>query len=58
VQDVVGQLPVLPYDAQSAHIHAELRTQREQSGQTLVPHNTHDFMGLGGLRMVDWFDVV
>lgn len=76
VQDVVGQLPVLPYDAQSARIHAELRTQREKAGQTLafvdgqiaaiaiahgttlVTHNTRDFMGLGGLRMVDWFDVV
>ena len=36
VQDVAGQLPVLPYDAQAARIHAELRTQREQSGQTLA----------------------
>jgi len=36
VQDVAGQLPVLPYDAQAARIHAELRIQREQSGQTLA----------------------
>nr|WP_319564372.1 type II toxin-antitoxin system VapC family toxin [uncultured Rhodoferax sp.] len=36
VQDVVGQLPVLPYDAQAARIHAELRAQREQAGQTLA----------------------
>lgn len=35
MQDVVSQLPVLPYDAASARIHAELRTQREQIGQTL-----------------------
>ncbi|MFZ4624799.1 MAG: PIN domain-containing protein, partial [Rhodoferax sp.] len=36
VQDVAGQLPVLPYDAQAARIHAELRVQREQLGQTLA----------------------
>ena len=36
VQDVAGQLPVLPYDAQSARIHAELRAQRAQAGQTLA----------------------
>jgi len=36
VQDVAGQLPILPYDAQAARIHAELRTQREQIGQTLA----------------------
>lgn len=35
VQDVAGRLPVLPYDATAARIHAELRTQRMQSGQTL-----------------------
>ena len=73
VQDVVGQLPVLPYDAQAARVHAELRTQRERAGQTLpfvdgqiaaiaiahgatlVTRNTRDFLGLAGLRMVDWF---
>lgn len=73
VQDVVGQLPVLPYDAQAARVHAELRAQREQAGQTLpfvdgqiaaiaiaqgatlVTRNTRDFIGLAGLRMVDWF---
>ncbi|NCN95960.1 MAG: type II toxin-antitoxin system VapC family toxin [Rhodoferax sp.] len=36
VQDVAGQLPVLAYDAQAARVHAELRTQREQLGQTLA----------------------
>lgn len=36
VQDVAGQLPVLPYDAQAARIHAELRTQRQQVGQPLA----------------------
>lgn len=35
VQDVVGQLPVLPYDASAARIHAELRSQRALVGQTL-----------------------
>lgn len=73
VQDVAGQLPVLPYDAQAARVHAELRAQREQAGQTLafvdgqiaaiaiahgatlVTRNTRDFLGLAGLRMVDWF---
>ena len=36
VQDVAGQLPVLAYDAQAARVHAELRTQREQLGQSLA----------------------
>lgn len=36
VQEVASQLPVLPYDAQAARIHAELRTQRERAGQTLA----------------------
>lgn len=36
VQDVVRQLPVLPYDATAARIHAELRVQREAQGQTLA----------------------
>ena len=35
IQDVVALLPVLPYDAPAARIHAELRAQREQSGQAL-----------------------
>lgn len=35
VQDVAGQLPVLPYDASAARIHAELRSQRALAGQTL-----------------------
>ena len=35
VQDVAGQLPVLPYDASAARIHAELRSQRALIGQTL-----------------------
>jgi tRNA(fMet)-specific endonuclease VapC len=35
VHDVAGQLPVLAYDAQAARVHAELRAQREQLGQTL-----------------------
>jgi tRNA(fMet)-specific endonuclease VapC len=35
VQDVAGRLPVLPYDAQAARIHAELRAQREGVGQPL-----------------------
>lgn len=35
VQDVAGQLPVLPYDAQAARIHAELRAMREPLGQAL-----------------------
>ncbi|MBB1076478.1 type II toxin-antitoxin system VapC family toxin [Rhodoferax sp. 4810] len=35
VQDVVGQLPVLPYDAQAARIHAELRAEREPEGLAL-----------------------
>src|SRR5450830_930204 len=36
VQDVAGQLPILAYDAQAARVHAELRAQREQLGQTLA----------------------
>ncbi|WP_454739709.1 PIN domain-containing protein [Cupriavidus necator] len=35
VQDVVGTLPVLPYDAAAARIHAELRHSRERAGFTL-----------------------
>ncbi len=35
VQEVVGSLPVLPYDAAAARIHAELRVQRQQAGQPL-----------------------
>jgi tRNA(fMet)-specific endonuclease VapC len=35
VQEVAGQLPILPYDAASARIHAELRTLRESQGKTL-----------------------
>ena len=35
VQDVAGQLPVLPYDASAARIYAELRSQRALIGQTL-----------------------
>jgi len=35
VHDVAGSLPVLPYDAPSARIHAELRALREQAGQPL-----------------------
>lgn len=35
VQDVVGTLPVLPYDAAAARIHAELRQSRERAGFTL-----------------------
>lgn len=33
--EVVGNLPVLAYDGPAARIHAELRAQREQTGQTL-----------------------
>jgi len=73
VQDVAGEIPVLSYDAQAARIHAELRAQREQAGQTLlfvdrqiaaiaiahgavlVTRNTRRFLGLAGLRLVDWF---
>jgi tRNA(fMet)-specific endonuclease VapC len=36
VQDVVGKLPVLPYEAQSARVHAELRAMRERLGQALA----------------------
>lgn len=35
IQDVVSQLPVLPYHGAAARIHAELRTQRDQMGQPL-----------------------
>ena len=35
VQDVAGQLPVLPYDASAARIQAELRVQRMQAGLVL-----------------------
>lgn len=35
VQDVVGTLPVVPYDAAAARIHAELRQSRERAGFTL-----------------------
>jgi tRNA(fMet)-specific endonuclease VapC len=35
VQDVAGQLPVLPYDGRAARIHAELRSRRALIGQTL-----------------------
>lgn len=33
--DVVGSLPVLPYDAAAARIHAEIRVDRERSGIVL-----------------------
>jgi tRNA(fMet)-specific endonuclease VapC len=35
LQDVVGLLPVLPYDANAARIHAELRLDAERTGQPL-----------------------
>lgn len=35
VQDVAGVLPVVPYDAAAARIHAELRSTREREGQPL-----------------------
>lgn len=35
VQEVVGCLPVIGYDASAARIHAELRSSRERSGNTL-----------------------
>lgn len=35
IQDVVGVLPVLPYDANAARIHAELRTAAASTGMTL-----------------------
>lgn len=35
VQDVVGTLPILPYDGAAARIHAELRQLRERAGFTL-----------------------
>jgi tRNA(fMet)-specific endonuclease VapC len=30
--DVVGSLPILPYDAAAARIHAEIRAERERGG--------------------------
>ncbi|MBP0633395.1 type II toxin-antitoxin system VapC family toxin [Cupriavidus sp. AcVe19-1a] len=36
VQDVVGTLPILPYDGAAARIHAELRQSREGAGFTLL----------------------
>lgn len=35
VQDVVTQIPVLPYDAAAARLHAELRAEREAAGKAL-----------------------
>jgi tRNA(fMet)-specific endonuclease VapC len=35
IQNVVGVLPVLPYDGTAARIHAELRQARAQVGQAL-----------------------
>lgn len=35
VQDVVAMLPVLPYDAAAARIHAELRSEAERRGRPL-----------------------
>jgi tRNA(fMet)-specific endonuclease VapC len=35
IQEVAGSLPVLPYDAQAARIHAELRELRERDGHPL-----------------------
>jgi tRNA(fMet)-specific endonuclease VapC len=35
IQNVVGVLPVLPYDGTAARIHAELRQARAQNGQPL-----------------------
>lgn len=35
LQDVVSLLPVLPYDASAARIHAELRQEAGSKGQTL-----------------------
>ncbi len=33
--DVVGSLPILPYDAHAARIHAEIRVDAERSGTAL-----------------------
>jgi tRNA(fMet)-specific endonuclease VapC len=33
--DVVGSLPMLPYDAAAARIHAEIRADREEAGVAL-----------------------
>lgn len=35
VQEVVSSLPVISYDTSAARIHAELRSSRERSGNTL-----------------------
>lgn len=35
VQDVVAHIPVMPYDAVAARLHAELRAEREAAGKTL-----------------------
>lgn len=35
LQDVVADLPVLPYDAGAARVHAELRCELERAGRTL-----------------------
>lgn len=35
LNDVVGSLPVLPYDAAAARIHAEIRAERERDGAPL-----------------------
>jgi len=35
LQDVVGVLPILSYDAAAARIHAELRSHHEQIGETI-----------------------
>lgn len=34
LMDVVGSLPVLPYDAAAARIHAEIRAESERNGMT------------------------
>ncbi|MEJ8857659.1 type II toxin-antitoxin system VapC family toxin [Variovorax robiniae] len=33
--DVVGSLPILPYDAAAARVHAEIRAEAERNGKTL-----------------------
>lgn len=35
IQDVVATLPILPYDASAARIHAELRSKQEKMGLSL-----------------------
>jgi tRNA(fMet)-specific endonuclease VapC len=35
IQDVVASLPILPYDASAARIHAELRSRQEKMGLPL-----------------------